>query len=98
MIIPRFHSSGTAEVAQQALSKSVRASTKHWSPDLSSSGGISSRPAALPFLSARITFFVSTAVIVSRFTGRSSIGFRRLGSNAMVGTGWFRTSLKCSTH
>lgn len=100
MILPRFHSSGIIEVALQALNKSVRASTRYWSVDLSSSGRILSRPAALPFLNAckMIAFFVSTVVIVFRFTGRLGIGFRRLGLNTVVGAGWFRTSLKCSTH
>lgn len=69
--IPRFHSSGTAEAAQQALSRSVKVSAGHWSPDLSSLGRISSRPAALPF------FFVSATVIMARLTGRSIAGMRR---------------------
>ena len=68
IIIPCLHSSGTADLHQQAFIKLVRAWTMMFPPDLSISGVISSRPAAFPVFSRPIAILVSSSEIGPKFT------------------------------
>ena len=97
MITPFLQSSGTHFSFQQLFMRLVSAPIVLRSPCFSSFADISSSLAALLFFSALIAFSVSSSVMSAMFTGRS-LGMDSVSkANVIRGSGWFNTSLKCST-
>ena len=97
-ITPFLQSSGTSSVIQHLFSNFSKASIIASPPSFISSAVIWSLPAALLFLSFLIAILISSLVMASVLTSSSGCATSTLKLKVLSGIGWFKISLKCSTH
>ena len=93
---PRLQSAGTSSCSQILRRRGCSISADVVGSALSASGGIPSGPPALPFFIFLMALMISAFVSGFVFTLRCSVAGGMLGT--VSGGGWFKTSLKCSTH
>ena len=97
IIVPIFHSSGICSFSQISLHNFCSVSIKYSPPCFIISGWIPSDPGALLFLSLMTAILISSLVI-GPVSISSMSGICSLISGLSIGSGWFKTELKCSIH